>query len=466
MSVMKNMKNILFALAVISAVFTNTSCSDPSLLGADLFKDEKLNLQFTDTLTINAVNEPADSFIVNTKTTASPDYLLLGNVADPVFGPTEAQIFSQFRYSGTTTPTEVATADSFSVYLELYYNSANVYGDTLADQKVSVYRLTEEIPDETLYSSKVFKSESAPIGSLTFKPKPNTSEQVITRTIVDTVKYDTTFTAPRIRIPLNMNFAQLLKDTSIFTGGSAFSATGFTKWLKGLVIKVDNKTGCMMAFDFGSTTNPTGIKMYFRKKGDKNESTLSFPSSGLIKYSYFNLNYANGTIQPFLRNQKKADEKLFIQGLSGVNVKLEFPYLQSLGKIVVNKAELELTAVNEGTNMDAFPAIDQLVLRTAQFDAIYDLALDPAYNRGPGIRSLPTLTTGGGFVRTEIVNSIAYKKYYLNLTTHLQQMFNGKQGSTLYLSPLFKEEKGSRVVLFGPKSSAFRSKLNITYTKL
>ena len=466
MSVMKNMKNILFALAVISAVFTSTSCSDPSLLGADLFKDEKLNLQFTDTLTINAVNEPADSFVVNTKTTASLDYLLLGNVADPVFGPTEAQIFSQFRYSGAATPTEVATADSFSVYLELYYNSANVYGDTLADQKVSVYRLTEEIPDETLYSSKVFKSESTPIGSMTFKPTPNTTERVITRTIVDTVKYDTTYTAPRIRIPLNMNFAQLLKDTSIFTGGSAFSATGFTKWLKGLVIKVDNKTGCMMAFDFGSTTNPTGIKMYYRKKGDKNESTLSFPSSGLIKYSHFNLDYANGTIQPFLRNQKKADEKLFVQGMSGINVKLEFPYLQSLGKIVINKAELELTAVNEGTNMASFPAVNQLVLRTAQFDAIYDLGLDPAFNRGGGIRPLGTLTTGGGFVRTETVNAVQYKKYYLNLTTHLQEIFKGKQGTTLYLLPLFKEEKGSRVVLFGPKGGTFRSKLNITYTKL
>ena len=466
MSEMKNMKNILFALAVISAVFTNTSCSDPSLLGADLFKDEKLNLQFTDTLTINAVNEPADSFVVNTKTTASLDYLLLGNVADPVFGPTEAQIFSQFRFSGVATPTDVATADSFSVYLELYYNSANVYGDTLADQKVSVYRLTEEIPDETLYSSKVFKSESAPIGSLTFKPTPNTAERVITRTDDGTtVKFDTTFAAPRIRIPLNMNFAQLLKDTSIFRDGAAFSATGFTKWLKGLVIKVDNKTSCMMAFDFGSSKF-TGIKMYYRKKGDKNESTLSFPSAGLIKYSHFNLDYANGSIQPFLRNQKKADGKLFVQGMSGVNVKLEFPYLQSLGKIVINKAELELTAVNEGTNMDAFPAIDQLVLRTAQFDPIFDLALDPAFNRGVGIRSLERITTGGGFVRTETVNAVQYKKYYLNLTTHLQEVFKGKQGTTLYLLPLFKEEKGSRVVLFGPKSATFRSKLNITYTKI
>ncbi len=466
MSEMKNMKNILFTLAVLTAVFTNTSCSDPSLLGADLFNNEKLNLQFTDTLTINAVNEPADSFIVNTKTTASLDYLLLGNVADPVFGPTEAQIFSQFRYSGASTPTEVATADSFSVYLELYYNSANVYGDTLADQKVSVYRLTEDIPDETLYSSKVFKSESTPIGSLTFKPTPNTTERIITRTIVDTVKFDTTYAAPRIRIPLNMNFAKLLKDTSIFRDGSAFSATGFTKWLKGLVIKADNKTGCMMAFDFGSTTKPTGIKMYYRNKGDKNESTLSFPSSGLIKYSHFDLDYKNGTIQPFLRNQKKADEKLFLQGMSGVNVKLEFPYLQSLGKIVINKAELELTAVNEDTNLAAFPAIDQLVLRTAQFEAIHDLGLDPAYNRGVGIRSLGTLTTGGGFVRTETINAVQYKKYYLNLTTHLQEIFKGKQGTTLYLLPLFKEEKGSRVVLFGPKSSTFRSKLNITYTKI
>ena len=305
----------------------------------------------------------------------------------------------------------------------MYYNSANVYGDTLADQKVSVYRLTEEIPDETLYSSKVFKSESMPIGSLTFKPTPNTTERIITRTIVDSVKFDTTFAAPRIRIPLNMNFAQLLKDTSIFRDGAAFSATGFTKWLKGLVIKVDNKTGCMMAFDFGSSKF-TGIKMYYRKKSDKNESTLSFPSSGLIKYTHFNLDYANGSIQPFLRNQKKADEKLFVQGMSGVNVKLEFPYLQSLGKIVINKAELELTAVNEGTNMDAFPAIDQLVLRTAQFDPIFDLALDPAFNRGVGIRSLERITTGGGFVRTETVNAVQYKKYYLNLTTHLQEVSN------------------------------------------
>ncbi len=465
MSEMKNMKNILFAIAVISAVFTNTSCSDPSLLGADLFNNEKLNLQFTDTLTINAVNEPADSFVVNTKTTASLDYLLLGNVADPVFGPTEAQIFSQFRYSGIVTPTEVAATDSFSVYLELYYNSANVYGDTLADQKVSVYRLTEEIPDETLYSSKIFKSESTPIGSLTFKPTPNTSERIITRTIVDSIKFDTTFAAPRIRIPLNMNFAQLLKDTSIFRDGAVFSATGFTKWLKGLVIKVDNKTSCMMAFDFGSSKF-TGIKMYYRKKGDKNESTLSFPSSGLIKYSHFDLDYKNGTIQPFIRNQKKSDEKLFVQGMSGVNVKLEFPYLQSLGKIVINKAELELTTVNEGTNMDAFPPIDQLVLRTAQFDPIFDLGLDPAFNRGVGIRSLERLTTGGGFVRTETVNAVQYKKYYLNLTTHLQEIFKGKQGSTLYLLPLFKEEKGSRVVLFGPKSATFRSKINITYTKI
>lgn len=468
MSEMKNMKNILFALAVISAVFTNTSCSDPSLLGADLFKDEKLNLQFTDTLTINAVNEPADSFVVNTKTTRSPDLLLLGNVADPVFGPTEAQIFSQFRYSGVATPTQVATADSFAVYLELYYNSANVYGDTTADQKVSVYRLTEEIPDETIYSNKVFKSEPTPIGSLTFKPTPNTADRVITTTIADTgkSKFDTTFAAPRIRIPLNMNFAQLLKDTTIFRDGAAFSATAFTKWLKGLVIKVDNKTGCMMSFDFGNLTKPTGIKMYYRNKGDKNESTLSFPTTDLIKYSHFNLDYAKGTIQPFLRNQKKADEKLFVQGMSGVNVKLEFPYLQSLGKIVINKAELELTTVNEGTNMDAFPPIDQLVLRTAQFDPIFDLALDPAFNRGVGIRSLERITTGGGFVRTETVNAVQYKKYYLNLTTHLQEVFKGKQGTTLYLLPLFKEEKGSRVVLFGPKSATFRSKLNITYTKI
>ena len=462
------MKNIFFALAVLAAIFSTTSCSDPSLLGADLFKDEKLNLQFTDTLSINAITEPADSFIVNTKTTASLDNLLLGNVVDPVFGTADAQIYSQFRYAGGSVPTTVTTADSFTVYLELYYNSANVYGDTTAEQKVSVYRLTEEIPDETLYSSKRFNAEPQPIGTLTFKPMPNTTERVITRTDDGTtVKLDTTFAQPRIRIPLNIKFAQLLKDTSIFNEGGVFSSTGFTKWLKGLVIKAENKTGCMMAFDFGSSTaRPTGIKMYYRTKGDKNESTLFFPSAGLIKYSNFNLDYKTGTIQPFIRNQSKADERLFVQGMSGVNVKLEFPNLQNLGKIVINKAELELTAINEGTNIEAFPPIDQLVLRTAQLEPIFDLGLDQAYSRGFGIRPAEKMTTAGGFVRTEIVNEVKLRKYYLNLTTQLQLILNGKQGTTLYLLPLFKEEKGSRVVLYGPKSAKYRTKLNLTYTKL
>jgi hypothetical protein len=76
------------------------------------------------------------------------------------------------------------------------------------------------------------------------------------------------------------------------------------------------------------------------------------------------------------------------------------------------------------------------------------------------------LSTSGGTVRNETVNGVTVKKYYLNLSSHLQLMLNGKQGTVLYLTPHLKEQKGSRVVLYGSKHSKYRAKLNITYTKL
>jgi Domain of unknown function (DUF4270) len=108
----------------------------------------------------------------------------VGKVKDPVFGLSESRIYSQFRANSTVA--DFSTADSFAVYLELPYNVTSVYGDTTVEQKLSVYRLSEEIPDATIYSDKRLNSEVSPIGTLTFLPKPNTRELKITETKDDT----------------------------------------------------------------------------------------------------------------------------------------------------------------------------------------------------------------------------------------------------------------------------------------
>ncbi len=454
MGEMKNMKNILLAFGATLAVLltlSTVSCSDASQLGADLFISDTLNLKFTDTLTINAVTDPVDSILIQTSN------MLLGNVADPIFGNTDARIYTQLT-TGSALP-DFSFVESFTAYVDLVYNPRRVYGDTSSLQRVNVYRLTDTISIDDIFSNKKRKSEPAPIASYLFSPKPNTTEMIVTIVKDDAgveKRRDTTFATPRIRIPVDKSFAQKIinLDTT--------SKTNFTSWLKGLEIRVESPTNCMMGFNLGTGTNPSGLTINYKKTGDTTNYTYTFPTTGVIKYTNFNLGYATAPIRPFIGSKAKGDSLLFIQGFAGTDVKLEFPYLKNLGNVVINKAELELTVAN-GTNIETFPAIEQLTLKTAQFVGTKDLNLDASYS-GSTVAEL--LSTSGGTVRNETVNGVTVKKYYLNLSSHLQLMLSGKQGTILYLTPHLKEQKGSRVVLYGPKHSKYRAKLNITYTKL
>jgi Domain of unknown function (DUF4270) len=460
MGEMKNMKNILLAFGATLAILltlSTVSCSDASQLGAELFNNDTLNLKFTDTLTVNAVTDPVDSILVQTANGGFTN-MLLGNVADPTFGNTDARIYTQLT-TGTSLP-DFNFIESFTAYVDLVYNPKRVYGDTSSLQRVNVYRLTDTIISENIYSNKKRKSESTPIASYLFSPKPNTTEMIITIIKDDAgaeKRRDTTFATPRIRIPVDKSFAQKIIDLD------TTSKTNFTSWLKGLEIRVENPTNCMMGFNLAGTgINPSGLTINYKKTGDTTNYTYTFPTASLIKYTNFNLGHATAPIKPFIGNKVKGDSLLFVQGFAGTDVKFEFPHLKNLGNVVINKAELELT-VADGNNIETFPAIEQLTLKTAQFVGTKDLNLDASYS-GSVIAEL--LSTSGGTVRNETVNGVTVKKYYLNLSSHLQLMLNGKQGTVLYLTPHLKEQKGSRVVLYGSKHSKYRAKLNITYTKL
>lgn len=446
------MKNILLVLSALALFLTSISCNESSLLGADLFEGEKLNLQFTDTLTINALTEKTDSVLVYSTAPYYYDSLPCGKVNDPFFGLTEARIYSQFRFDSTIIPTvnlSVAVIDS--AFLDLVYNGSpsRIYGDTLNPQTLGIYRLTQAIPSETIYSNRIFSTEATPIGKYTFSPKPYTQ-------LVSITKKDTTRFSGRVRIPLDKNFSKQLLDTN--------NLKNITTWLKGLEIRSEATTNTMLNFNFGvSTTNPTAIRLYYRI-GTTDTLSLTIPIN-TTHFANFKNGYDAAPIKPFINNQKATDSLMFIQSMAGTNVKIEFPYLKNLGKVVINKAELEIT-VSKDSKTDIFPPIDQLLLRTAQFSAVQDVRFDSNYGDGISTRPREQMSTSGGFVRTETVSGTTVQKYYFNLSTHLQQMLEGKQGSNLYITPHFKEEKGSRVVLYGPKSSKYRAKLNIHYTKL
>jgi hypothetical protein len=445
------MKNILIAFSAFTLLLTSISCNESSLLGADLFEGEKLNLTFTDTLTINAVSETTDSVLLYSLSPYYYDSIPFGRVNDPSFGLTESRIYTQLRFESTLPSIALATAVLDSAYLDLVYSPTRIYGDTLTQQTIGVYRLTEDIPSENIYSNrKLFSTETTPLGKLSFKPQPNTPESIFKG---DTVKY-----SARVRIPLDKNFAKQLLDTNNLKNGIT--------WLKGLEIRPETTTNTLLNFNFGlGKTNPTSIRLYYKNASTDTTTSVLTILVGTKHFANFKHGYKTAPINDFVNNQAKGNEQLFIQSMSGTNVKIEFPYLKNLNKVAINKAELELTVVKD-SKTDIFPAIDQLVLRTAQFSPVLDLSYDTNYGDGISTRPLERMTTSGGYVRTETINGETVQKYYLNLSGHLQQMLEGKRGSTLYITPHFKEEKASRVILYGPKASKYRAKLNLHYTKI
>jgi hypothetical protein len=453
--IFENMKNILITLCAFVLLLTSISCNETSLLGADLFEGEKLNLTFTDTLSINAISETTDSVLVYSTSPYYYDSVPFGKVNDPIFGLTESRIYSKLIFDTATLSTiDYSTVVLDSAFLDLVYSPSRIYGDVDAlqtvQQTVGIYRLTEDIPSDNIYSNrKFFATESTPFLKYSFYAKPNTPVQIFK---ADTVKY-----AARVRIPIAASLAKPFLDINNIRNGAT--------WLKGLEIRPEVTSANFLNFSMGlGKTHPTGIRVYYRASlTDTSSKVAVFPVS-TQHFGNFQHGYKTAPIKDFVNNQAKGNDQLFIQGMAGSNVKIEFPYLKNLGKVAINKAELELTVVKD-SKTDLFPAIDQLVLRTAQFSPVQDLSFDSNYGDGVSTRPLEKMGTSGGYIRTETANGETLQKYYFNLSGHLQQMLVGKRGSTIYITPHFKEEKGSRVTLYGPKAPKYRAKVNVYYTK-
>ena len=292
---------------------------------------------------------------------------------------------------------------------------------------------------------------------LIYRPEPTKRFRLKEPAASVTDATDTTRTVPRIRIKLDANFGKTLLDTS--------NLGNLSTRLKGIVIKAENTTNCMLNFNFGQSSG-TGIRVYYRKSAsDVGSISFLLPTNAVHFANFKNEGYKSTTTPVYksINNAKESGNLMYVQSMAGTTSKLEIPYLKNLGKVVINKAELELTVVTD-SKTELFPPIDQLILRTAQFSAIQDVVYDANYNAGTVVRPLEKMSTSGGFVRTEIANGTTLYKYYFNLSTHLQQILEGKQGSILTIIPHFKEEKGSRVVLYGPKSKNYRAKINVYYT--
>jgi len=307
---------LLFVLGVSTIGWS--SCDDPALFN---FKTERsdihYNLDKIDTFNVFLKTIREDSLRAENFTRD-----LLGSYYDPVFGLTNASIYTEIRL-----PKKIVSYGTNRVFdslvLHLKYSYNNNYFGWLDDEiSFEVYELKQRIYlDTPYYSSTNILFDPTPIGSFSGKVVPNGKNV--------------------IKVKLSESLGNKILNASNEELGDD---TKFKNILKGLAIipKSTNKTGVIVTLNLENDTS--GLSLYFHNDSGAFISKFQI-NDKCARVSKFSHSYNNSLVLDQLNNPSKYFEQVYVQPLAGLKANVDIPDLKklaTLGPIAINRAELIL----------------------------------------------------------------------------------------------------------------------------
>ncbi|MBV6442289.1 MAG: hypothetical protein EPGJADBJ_03999 [Saprospiraceae bacterium] len=445
----------VFAALLILAAALWAACTKPSPFGSGLLENELAEYEFTDTLSVVCTVELEEDSLETSDGGSTSSAFLCGELDDPYFGKSKAEIFAllQMAFPDPGFKPDSQTVDSLVLYLR--YAPGNFYGDSTQAQTLQVLRLDEPLEDENDYYSESTIPASTELGRLqNFLPRPNTVDSL----------FDPDTKASYIAIPLNLDFANELfrLDTAILENDSAFY-----KALRGIKIVASSnaKPGAMLAFNLNSTTY-SRLRLYYHDNDDSTSRRFDFYFSGANKFTHFEHDY--GASPAGQKIGQRSDEYLYLQAMQGLRLKVEFPTVDALDNIAVNKAQLVLTTATLPDDYAVLTPAQQLVFTESQGDTTFVFTSDVLYSLGPALNL--GFNRFGGFPEDEIINGTLVERYRLTLSDRLQKMVddtsNDPKKKTLYININPQGRSAQRSVLYGPKNATFPAKLELKFTRV
>lgn len=297
-------------------------------IGKD-FIESQTNFVIIDTFTVSL-----STVLIDSIPTSGTGVILVGEYPDISMGIIQSQSFFQMGSPETESINAKAVLDS--LVLELNY-STQIYGDTLPLQELNVFRVTDDIElhdDSYLYNTSTFSCEANPIGTLLFRPKPN-SNKVLTI---------------RLNDDLGNDFINLMMDKST----EITTSEKFVEYFKGIALKPGSNNSCILSFQgVDSLVNMVLYTHYVEET--RIERSYKFPLYS--KNTCFNHIEADRT-GTFIENIKTQREELssestgnmaFLQAGTGLVTRLDFPGIDRMLELgfrtILYKAELILKPV-------------------------------------------------------------------------------------------------------------------------
>lgn len=332
MKATNNYPGLIAAIISLSLVFT--ACNKkPDQVGLGIQPtNAELSVIFDNSSGLLAHSIPEDSVRTDANVIQTG---MIGSLADPVFGKTKAELYSQFRLSENGQ--SFGTDPIFdSVILSLHYTG--YYGDTSSSQTVRVYELGEDMnPDTAYYSNQMLSYNEDEIGLLTFIPGER-----------DSVTVGEVKLPAQLRIPLSEEFGQkiLYADATVYDDNDSW-----LEFMKGLHIAVDDVAaqGGIAMFDMFSAN--TALTIYYKTSDEQDTLSFTFLSnSSCARFA----NYDHNSYQdasPIFRSQvldgdtSLGAELFYLQGMGGVKAQIRLPDIMEFfadGRVAINEARLVL----------------------------------------------------------------------------------------------------------------------------
>lgn len=438
---------LLLALALVAI----SACNKVSNLGISIVGDSPIDNFITDTISFSIKTVASDSVLSSNKT--SPKRFYVGTWSSPELGTLKASAALSFSLKSVSPDFTGATLDS--VVLIMPYAYGNHYNDPFIPQSFEVVELTQKLSTSATYYSQVNFTTGNVLANTTFAINPANATK-------------------EIRIPLSNTLGTTLLDPN--NKSFLISNTALTNLFKGLVIRPTSSTGPGLFCLEPSLSGNASIQVYYKQAGTQKAFVLTHDRQSSSRgVGLYNFDRSNATA---LSN---ADSLLYIQSLGGYDLRVDFPYIDKLKDLIINKAELTLfIPFKNDLRLQPEPNILQVAYKTpigicAQ---AYNSLSSSGNNNSFGARESYSNGRVQGF------------RYRINLSYHFQKMMEGKLnneplektiylrasdlelvGSSTAISPAFDpyawaSNLANKVAISSQKATVNKPKLVVTYSKI
>lgn len=437
---MRSYSGLLLAMIII--LYTSACNKKPEQVGLGLQPvSAALSVEFSDTsgLISYSVREDSVRTDINVLQTG-----MVGHMMDDVFGQTTAEIFSQFRLSENDHDFgEEPVFDS--LVLKLAYSG--FYGDSLGEQRVKVFRLSEDMdPDTSYYSNQMIAWDEEILADTIFVPRPS-----------DSLTIDGNAMPAHLRIKLKNSFGEDI----INAGTEKFADNeAWLEYMKGLRITAEpvGGEGGIMLFDMFAANSE--MRIYYKSSDFEDTLSFSFKSnSNCATFTAFDHNdYVDAS--PELQAQIKTpfdtaagQHMFYLQSMGGVKATLRLPnikdYFTDGSPVAINEAKLTFHVYDDGSELAPPPQ-----LAIAMIDEEGDYV------------PLPDATESSGYYGGGI--SDGDNAYFFRISRFMQQVLTGETPNyPLVLIISGASFRANRLILHGPDEMTNgdqRMRLDVTYT--